>query len=133
MPCIELQIDNRWFRIDSPDTDMCGKWLADALTMYPVNPATRISLRINPYFVPDPGNPWMGPEVPDWTCDSRKLNTYVNIKATSPADAARKLAAQLTALAEELDPAEVEPFDKRPAGQRAAELEWQGVVGEPPK
>lgn len=54
MPSIELLVDNRCFRIDSADLEMCGKWFADCITMYPINPATRLQLRVMPFFVPIP-------------------------------------------------------------------------------
>lgn len=115
MPSIELLVDNRCFRIDSADLEMCGKWFADCITMYPINPATRLQLRVMPFFVPIPEdqrgrhNAWHG-EAPDWTCDSRHLWTYTVSPERTAADAVRGFVKMLEELARQLEA----PEDAKP-------------------
>lgn len=91
MPRIELMVDDLRFGIDSPDYTMCGQWFMDLLKLFPPNPATRYQLRVFPYFVPDPkAAPGGYPEVPDWNCDSRYLDTFTLTGTQSASDAARK-------------------------------------------
>ena len=114
MPSLELRVDNRYFRIDSADQEMCGRWLMDCLMLYPITPATYLQLRVMPFFLPHPTDPsGQVQEVADWTCDSRKLNVWANVVSVkSPAEAARKFAAQITQLASMFEP---EPEDAKPA------------------
>ena len=118
MPSIELRVDNRYFRIDSADLEMCGKWFMDCITMYPINPATLLQLRVMPFFVPIPedqrsaANHWHG-EAPDWTCDSRHLWNYTVRPEHTAADAARGFAKMLEGLAQELEaPADAKPTEE---------------------
>lgn len=101
MPCIELRIDNSYYRIDSPDQDLCGSWIAVLLRTFPITPATCLQLRVTPFYVPDPHNPYGAPGVPDWETDWVRWHSP---EAASPADAARQLAARIAAVADQLDP-----------------------------
>ena len=100
MPSLELQLDTNHYRLDSPDREICGRWLGDLLTMWPITPATLVVLRVRPFYVPNPENRWMGQGVPDWEADWQRWHS---VSADSPADAARQLAARLSAVADSLD------------------------------
>ncbi len=111
MPSIELQVDHRYFRIDSADQELVGRWLVDCLMLYPINPATRVTLRVMPFFLPHPTDPsGQVQEVADWCCDSRKLEIWSAVSDTGPVGAARTLAGFLTRFADQLEA----PEDARP-------------------
>lgn len=96
MPCLDLRIDGYSYRIDSPDVEMCSRWLADLLTMFPPTSATHLQLHVYPFIVPDPKNPYNGPGIPDWETHTKR---WESISATSPADAVQQFAARLAAQA----------------------------------
>lgn len=103
MPSIELRIDNQFNRIDSPDYELCGKWLGDLLQQGQITPATMVHLTVRPYLVPANPADWREPWVPDWISGGRHMDTYAISGQHTPAGAARKLARCLTDLADELD------------------------------
>lgn len=114
MPSIELRVDNRYFRIDSADQEMCGRWLMDCLQLYPITRATYLELRVMPFFLPHPTDPsGQRQEIADWCCDSRKIHIWNQVNAESPAEAARKFAARITGWADLLEP----PEDAKPEGE----------------
>lgn len=86
-------IDNMPFQIDSPDYAMCGQWMMDLIKMWPPTPATQYRLDVYPFFMPDPRSTAVAPlpEVADWNCDSRYMDTLLLTGPESAADAARKL------------------------------------------
>ena len=76
--------------IDSADQELCGKWLAEMLTRFPITPATRLILQVRPFYVPNPENPWMGPMIPDWEADYQRWLGQTHLLAGRP-DAAVEL------------------------------------------
>lgn len=103
MPSIDLRIDGQSNRIDSPDYELCGKWLGDLLKQGHITPATMVQLTVRPYLVPANPADWREPWVPDWNIGGRHMDTYAIGGERTPAGAARKLARYLTDFADELD------------------------------
>lgn len=103
MPCIQLTIDHRWARIDTPDFEMAGKWVAQQIALQPITPATMLRIQVDPFFVPDPQNPYHE-WIPDW--DPNVTRVFMpKFAGYSPVDSMRELIKQLEAHTELLEKA----------------------------